>query len=239
MAATDNSDNVTLLALDTATTGCSVCVWRNGAALVAEAQPMARGQAGELMPMIDRVLGAAGVEPAALDGVAVTRGPGAFTGLRIALSTARGFALALGVPCIGVTTLEAVARAVPETERGGARVLACVESKREDIFVQVFSDALTPLSEPLACGGEALAGLFETGEEIVLVGDAAARAQAMLQDAGAELTLILSSAAALPDPALVAGIAAERLTDGATPPEPLYLRPPDAKLPKAEGRLRA
>ena len=239
MAPSPNPGKPTVLALDTATTGCSACVWRAGQALAAESDPMARGQAGALMPMIDRVLDAAGVLPGDLDAVAVTRGPGAFTGLRIALATARGFALALGVPCVGVTTLEAVAHGVPAQERTGAKVLACVESKREDIFVQVFADDLTALSAPLACGVDAIAGLFEAGEALLLVGDAAVRAQTMLQDAGADVSAHISTAAALPDPVVVAAIAATRLDGNAPPPEPLYLRPPDAKLPKAEGRLRA
>lgn len=236
MARSRNLDNPTLLALDTATEGCSVAVWRDGAVLASEAQPMARGQASALMPMIERVIGAAGTAPADLDAVCVTRGPGAFTGLRIALSAARGLALALDVPCIGVTTLEAVAAGVPAQERGSAKVLACVESKREDIFVQVFSENLAPLTEPLALGAEALGGLFADGESVVLVGDAAARAHAMLADS--PLSLTMSSAAQLPDPGTVAVLAKARLGMDGPPPEPLYLRPPDAKLPKAEGRLR-
>lgn len=227
----------TLLALDTATTGCSVCVWQGGRVLAAQAREMARGQAEALVPMVQDVLAAAGVAPGQLDGVAVTRGPGAFTGLRIALSAARAYAMALGVPCIGVTTLEAVAAAVPEDEREDRKILACVESKREDIYVQLFDADLSPLTEPLAAGAEALAGLFGAGEAVVLVGDAKARAAEML--ANADVSVAISAAPDLPDPAHVATIAAARLHDAHTPPEPLYLRPPDAKLPKAQGRLRA
>lgn len=230
----------TLLALDSATTGCSVCVWRAGQVLAAQSQPMARGQAQALMPMLDAVLDAAGLAPDAIDGVAVTRGPGAFTGLRIALSAARGFALALGVPCVGVTTLEAVAAAVPEDERTsgiGRKVLACVESKRDDIYVQLFSSDLAPLTDPLAAEGAALKGLFADGEQIVLVGDAAERAREMLD--GADLDVVTSAADPLPDPAVVARLAAPRLNTAHGAPEPLYLRPPDAKLPKNQGRLRA
>jgi tRNA threonylcarbamoyladenosine biosynthesis protein TsaB len=202
---------------------------------------MARGQAQELMPMVDRVLAAAGIHPTHLSAVAVTRGPGAFTGLRIALASARGFALALGVPCVGVTTLEVVAAAVPQFERADATVLACVESKREDLYVQLFSSALVPICEPLACDAAALTSLLATGERLILVGDGAPRALDML--AGANVDARLSSADPLPDPRRIAEIAAARLRslDPRAPldaPEPLYLRPPDAKLPKAQGRLR-
>lgn len=229
-----NAKPITLLALDTATSGCAVCVWQDGKVLASEAQTMARGQAEELMVMVDRVLGQAGVEPTALSGVAVTRGPGAFTGMRIALATAKGFALALSVPCVGVTTLEVLAAAVPDDERAGATVLACVESKRADIYVQLFSATLEPLSEPLACDAEALAALAQTHGRLVLVGDAAERALEMLAGHDA----VLSAAAPLPDAALIADIAAGRLQDTLAMPQPLYLRPPDAKLPKAQGRLR-
>lgn len=186
--------------------------------------------------MVDRVLSQAGIAPADLSAVAVTRGPGAFTGLRIALATARGFALALDVPCVGVTTLEAVAHNVTAQERADRKVLACVESKRDDIYVQLFSSALEPLSEPLACVAAQLTGLFEAGERVSLVGDAAERALEMLR--GQDVDAVLSTAAALPDPATIAVLAAGRVTAAAGAPEPLYLRPPDAKLPKAEGRLR-
>lgn len=227
-----NAKPITLLALDTATSGCAVCVWQDGKVLASEAQTMARGQAEELMVMVDRVLGSAGVGPQALSGVAVTRGPGAFTGMRIALATAKGFALALGVPCVGVTTLEVLAAAVPDDERAGATVLACVESKRADIYVQLFSATLESLSEPQACDAEALAALVQG--RVVLVGDAAERALEMLAGHDA----VLSAAAPLPDAALIARIAAGRLQNHQEMPQPLYLRPPDAKLPKAQGRLR-
>lgn len=227
----------TLLALDTATTGCSACVWRAGDALAVLDTPMARGQAEHLMPLIDQVLNAAGVQPPDLDAIAVTVGPGAFTGLRIALAAARGFALALDVPCVGVSTLEAVAFGVDVDERAHRRVLAVVDSKRDDVFAQLFSTALEPLSEPVAAGADELAGLLEPGESIVVVGDGAERALAWLKAKGVDARA--SRARALPDPVVVARLAARALAQGRMlSAEPLYLRPPDAKLPAAEGRLR-
>jgi tRNA threonylcarbamoyladenosine biosynthesis protein TsaB len=241
---------LTLLALDTATTGCAACVWQDGQILAAEGESMARGQAQELMGMVDRVLAAAGVEPCALTAVAVTRGPGAFTGLRIGLAAARGFALALGVPCVGVTTVEALAHGVPVDERVGRIIVACVESKRDDIYVQLFSSALEPLSEPLACDAAALIAVMQAGVLVgsyVLVGDAAERALEWVRGVG--MDAVLSAAPPLPNPAIIAERAALQLRRGIlgdassapsalSAPEPLYLRPPDAKLPKAEGRLR-
>ena len=111
-----------------------------------------------------------------------------------------------------------------------------MESKREDIYVQVFTADLQPLSEPLACDGAALQGLFEVHTRLLLVGDAAERALEMLGDA--DLDVVISTAATLPDAAIISAIAATRKSDVHAVPQPLYLRPPDAKLPKAQGRLR-
>jgi len=226
----------TILSLDCATTGCSVCVWQGGVVLSAQSQEMARGQAEILMPMIQEVLRAAHVLPDDLDAIGVTRGPGAFTGLRIALASARGLALSLDIPCVGVTTLEVLALAVPEDERKNRSILACVESKRADIYVQLFDATVQPLSEPQALGGAALVDFAQDLGTLVLVGDASARAVEMLADTNVET--VLSAAPHLPDAALIARLAAIRLGDAASP-QPLYLRPPDAKLPKNAGRSRA
>lgn len=219
----------TLLALDTATTGCSACVWRAGEVLALQSREMARGQAQQLIPMIKTVLDEAKIGPEDLDGVAVTRGPGAFTGLRIALSTARGFALARAIVCIGVTTLEAVAHGTHAQERVGRSVLACVESKRSDLYAQLFDANLHPLTDPLAADGTALRGLFQDNEAVLLVGDAAQRAEGMLAQSGLEVHS--STAPSLPDPGIIATIAAQRWPTTQDVPKPLYLRPPDAKLP--------
>lgn len=236
------STSPTLLAFDSATTGCSVSVVRGSDVLAHDAREMARGQAEVLLPMAMAALKAAGLGAKDLDAVAVTRGPGAFTGMRIGLSAARAFALSLGVPCIGVTTLEAVAHGVSQDERQGRVILAAIESKRDDIYVQFFSDTLVPLCDPTAADGPALAArvadLVADNGSILIVGDASARAHDML--AGENLSADLGTAPTLPDTRIVASIAVSRLgaEKNAPPPEPLYLRPPDAKMPKNQGRAR-
>ena len=239
-----NSKPLTLLTLDTATTGCSVTVWRGGEVLAHDAREMSRGQSEALLPMAVSALKSAGLVAADLSAIAVTRGPGAFTGMRIGLAAARGLALALSIPCIGVTTLEAVAHGVQADERSankGANVtiLAAVESKRADIYVQLFDCELAPLCEPQAADGPAMAALLKKDDTVLAVGDAALRAQDMLAEHG--VAVRLSTAPSLPDTRIVAEIAARRFAPHANtlPPEPLYLRPPDAKLPKNAGRARA
>jgi tRNA threonylcarbamoyladenosine biosynthesis protein TsaB len=227
-----------ILALDTATTGCSVSICCGDEVLVHDARDMSRGQAEVLLPMAVEALRQAGLTPQDLDAIAITRGPGAFTGLRIGLAAARGLALALGIPCIGVTTLEVLAHGVSSQDRHGKTILAAVESKREDLYVQTFDDALNPLSEPLAADAPGLAALVGTAEAVLVVGDGGLRAIDMLRGEGIEAQM--SPAAALPDTRIVAALAATRFDTHtkAPAPAPLYLRPPDAKMPKNQGRAR-
>src|SRR5690242_17949012 len=98
-----------VLAIDTALEACSVAIVRGDNVLVNLRERMQRGQAERLAPMVREAAGAAGVSFSELDRIAVTTGPGSFTGVRVGLSFARALALALGKPCIGVSTLEALA----------------------------------------------------------------------------------------------------------------------------------
>ncbi|HRP09936.1 MAG TPA: tRNA (adenosine(37)-N6)-threonylcarbamoyltransferase complex dimerization subunit type 1 TsaB [Terricaulis sp.] len=100
-----------VLAIDTSLDACSVALVRGDAVLAELSEPMQRGQAERLAPMAQEVIAAAGVSFAQLDRIAVTTGPGSFTGVRVGLSFARALALALGKPCVGVSTLEALALA--------------------------------------------------------------------------------------------------------------------------------
>jgi len=233
-------DRPRILAMDTATFGCSAAV-RVGDTTVAERfETMARGQSEALVPMIETVLAACGTEPVDLDAIAVTIGPGAFTGLRIGLATARGMALALGVPCLGVTTTEAVAEGaiVPEAEGG---LIVALDSKRDDLFVQCFGPRRAVLEAPeaitpghLAERVSAISG--RTG--LTVIGDAADAAAALLNSAGVEC--VVGRSEGIPNARNVAAIAARRWRPGdiPPPPAPLYLRPPDAVVPKNGGRLR-
>ncbi|CCQ75704.1 tRNA (adenosine(37)-N6)-threonylcarbamoyltransferase complex dimerization subunit type 1 TsaB [Magnetospira sp. QH-2] len=220
-----------LLALDTATSGCSVALWRAGETLARRAEVMPRGQSEALLPMVKAVMQETGLTFDAVDRLVVTVGPGAFTGLRIGLAAARGLALAMNRPIVPVTTTEAVAQGVPPAERRGRSVVVILDSKRADFFVQCFDPALTPLGEPAALAPEALADGLPAGP-LLLVGDGVDKAGAHLP--GRDVRV--STAASLPDPAHMAALAADR--EAVSHPTPLYLRPPDAKLPKDGGRLR-
>jgi tRNA threonylcarbamoyladenosine biosynthesis protein TsaB len=197
---------------------------------------MERGQAEALAPMIQAVLAEAKVAVRDLDRLAVTVGPGAFTGVRIGLATARGLALAAGLPLGGVGTLEAVAAGLPEAEHGGKPVLVALKTKRADIYLQGFGPDLRPLGPPLARMPAELAALAPPGP-LLVGGDDAERAMDILARVGRECSL--SKGQPVPDAAVVARLAARRAEAGdpGQPPEPIYLRPPDVTRPAA-GRHR-
>ncbi len=227
-----------ILAFDTATSACSAALWEDGRVGARRFETMTRGHAEALVPMIADVMDEAGTNFPRLDLIAVTVGPGAFTGLRIGLAAARGMALAAAVPCLGVTTLEAVAHGVSEGERAGATLLVTLSTKRRDVYAQVFDARLSPVVPPRALLPGELMAMVPAGR-VVVAGDAAGEMAAMLKVHGIDAAP--SAAAALPDAAVVAAVAARRWTPGeVTPaPAPLYLRPPDAKIPKEDSRRRS
>lgn len=222
-----------ILALDTAMAACSVAVWRDGTTLAARREEMARGQAEALVPMIRDVMAEAGVAWAELDRVAVTIGPGSFTGLRVGLATARALTVAAGTPVVGVTTTEALAAAVNPALRAGRRVLAAVDSKRDDLFLQWFDADLAPLGPPCSAEPQAVRAQLAEGPAVI-VGDAAELLAPLPETV---VAVAPDGATVTPDPSVVAALAAVRLLP-AEPPQALYIRPPDAALPSGGGQLR-
>jgi tRNA threonylcarbamoyladenosine biosynthesis protein TsaB len=136
-----------VLALDTATEACSVALLSDGE-LVGVFEEVGRGHAERILGMVDAVLSEAGLVLAALDGIAASVGPGAFTGVRISVSVAQGLAFGAGLPVVAVSTLEALAL---KAMRGGAeRVMACLDARMGEIYWGCFtSDAGRGLCE---CG---------------------------------------------------------------------------------------
>jgi tRNA threonylcarbamoyladenosine biosynthesis protein TsaB len=223
-----------LLAFDTACDACSVALWRDGAIVARRARAMQRGQSEALVPLIDEVMREAGADFATLSATAVTNGPGAFTGLRIGLATARAIGLAAGCPVLGVSTFDAIALAARRELSDARALVVAIETKRDDLYVQVFTvDAtalgFSPRGDAAILTPADAAAIIPAGP-LLLAGDGAARLTAALDDA-ARVTL---SAARVPDAADVAAIAAARLATGAKPEplRPLYLRAPAVRLPQ-------
>jgi tRNA threonylcarbamoyladenosine biosynthesis protein TsaB len=212
-----------VLALDTALGACSAAVTLGECVLASFSEPMARGHQERLAPMIREVMEASGLAFVALDRIAVTLGPGSFTGLRVGLSFAKGLALALGIPCVGVGTLEALAASAPLAgARAAGPSVAVIDAGRGAVYLQIFEDG-SPLSAPDRLPLEIAAARvieLQSGAPL-LVGPGAALLAAVAPGARIDL-------AATPDITAVARLAAAAAP---TPPRPLYLRPPDA-LPK-------
>ncbi len=217
----------TILALESATEACSAALWRDGALIAHRFDARRHGHATNLMVQVRDVMAEAGLNFPALDVIATTVGPGGFTGLRIGLASARALALAAGKPLIGLTTLEVVAAA---QDPAGAPLLVAIDSKRADLYVQLFAADLTPLGAPAAMLPPDIAALHPGGP-VAVAGNAAGKAVDALSKAGLEARLL--DGPALPDAAQVARLAAGRAVPlpGAPMPAPLYLRPPDASVP--------
>ncbi|WP_420345966.1 tRNA (adenosine(37)-N6)-threonylcarbamoyltransferase complex dimerization subunit type 1 TsaB [Pelagibius sp.] len=127
----------TLLALEAAGAACSAAVWAGGRVAARRFAPMLRGQSEHLVPMIAEAMADWGGGFAALDAVAVTTGPGGFTGVRIGLAAARGLALARRLPVLGLSSFEVAAAAAPAEERAGRLVASFIDSKRGGRFSAV------------------------------------------------------------------------------------------------------
>ena len=215
-----------ILAIDTALDACAAGVLDTeaGAMIAQESQAMKRGHAEALMPLLARVIKQAGIAFSALDRIAVTTGPGSFTGLRVGLSAARGIALAAAKPVVGLTTLSAYA-APHVSEHGAHPILSAIDARHDHVYMQVVSgNGATLLRPRVASMAEALdATQFGTP---LLVGNAA-KLIADRWPTDAEPPLLVDPQPA-PDIAWVAWLGAAVTPDNA-PARPLYLRAPDAK----------
>ena len=213
-----------LLSINTAFPACDVAVLDHGQALAHSHEPMMRGQDARLATLCEEVLRDAQIDMAKLDRIVVVIGPGSFTGVRVGVAFARGLALALDIPCIGVTSLEA---AMPTGFRGptlGA-LPAQVRPPELTYWTQMFDlgAAITPPSErdlddlvgdlnqqPLPMFGFGLEAIASEADNVVIT---------------------------LAEPSSVtAGKAAMEMDPAEHPPVPVYARAPDAQPMKPAGQ---
>jgi tRNA threonylcarbamoyladenosine biosynthesis protein TsaB len=210
-----------ILALDTCLDACSVAVCEDGSALAVRSEVMQRGHQERLAPMAAEVMAEAGQVFDWIELIAVTVGPGSFTGLRVGLAFAKGLALALDIPCVGVGALEALAA----SEGDAGFVAAAVDAKRGQIWLQAVLDGRAAMAPDALAPEVAAARLAELwpGGPAILVGSAAPELAGFIPQAKISPRLA-------PDPVAVAR-SALRLRAPYPPPRPLYLRAPDARLP--------
>lgn len=208
------------LAIDTCLAVCQVAILIDDCLVAQASEPMIRGHQERLAPMARDLMREARLDFNAINRIGVTVGPGSFTGLRVGLAFAKGLALALGRPCVGVETLVALAA---DGQVMGVTA-AVIDAGRGNLYLQLFAGG-RPISGPdILPIGTAAARLAEIADAgpLTLIGPGAN----LLSDIVADATCILLAA---PSPEMVARLAAHVPP---TPPRALYLRPPDA-IPKA------
>jgi tRNA threonylcarbamoyladenosine biosynthesis protein TsaB len=218
-----------ILAIDTALDACAAGVLDTeaGRLIAQESQAMKRGHAEALMPVIARVIEQSGIAFAALDRIAVTTGPGSFTGLRVGLSAARGIALAANKPVVGLTTLTAYAAPLV-SENGEHPVISAIDARHDHVYLQAVSSNGSSLIRPRVASIEEALGAARFGAPH-LVGNAA-RILADRWPAHAPPPFKVDAQPA-PDIAWVAWLGAA-VSPNTAPARPFYLRAPDAKPTK-------
>jgi tRNA threonylcarbamoyladenosine biosynthesis protein TsaB len=216
---------VRVLAIDTALEACSAAVLdtdREGG-IVSRSQPMMRGHAEALMPLIAAVMSEADAEFALLDRIAVTVGPGSFTGLRVGVAAARGIALATGKPAVGLTTLAALAAPFFQADESVA-LLAAIDARHGQVYMQLFGPGARSLVAPrLASVREAVRAAMAS--PTIIVGSGAKLIEDAWPDIEPRPSLV--SAVRAPDVGWVARLGAA-IVDLTAPVKPLYLREADA-----------
>ena len=224
-----------VLAIDTALEACSVAVLdiAQPQAMVHETLPMARGHAEALMPLIGRVVQKSGLQYEEFDRIAVTVGPGSFTGLRVGIAAARGIALAAGKPAIGLSTLAALAAPLIAEDDSGA-VVSAIDARHDHVYLQVFGPGGRTLVTPRVIPVREAVRAASSGAPRIVGSGAEMLAKAW---PGGATTPSLVDPRSFPDIEWVARLGAAALDTGA-PPKPLYLRAPDAQPQAAAGIAR-
>ena len=201
-----------ILAFDTAAAHCAAVLFQGDAVLSSTVEPMNKGQAEQLFPILDRVLADAGQDWPDLTAIAVGIGPGNFTGIRISVAAARGLALSLNIPALGISRLEAIAYGTK------VKQVSVVDARQNRMYHQCF-DAGTPQTDV------ALSEVADVPTDLPFVSDAPIDLPRLTQITPEHL---LQNMAIL---------ASQRLGTEQPRPAPLYVRAPDAALPSEQPPL--
>lgn len=229
-----------ILAFDSSLGALSVAVrWRgaDGVWQLREAHAVReRGHAERLMPMIFELMGEAGLAFRALDRIAVTNGPGGFTGVRVGVAAARALALATGAPTVAASSLAVMAHQSAEvigSGRRGRALVVALDAGRGSVYLQLFPSGHRPMDPPQLMTASAGAQLIGSTPAIIVGSGAALVAQALAACGGEAETMLLDL---LPSARALALLATELAPT--RPVRPLYLKPPDVKPPADPALVR-
>jgi len=224
---------VILLALDTATPSCSVALLKDQRVMGELRRQGGETHSRHLMTMVDDLLGKCQVAISNIDALAVTRGPGSFTGIRIGMATAKGLSAALGIPLVGVSSLDALAHQAPES----AKLRCClVDARKQEVYCGIYrSDGrgvIRQVQEPFVAGPDQVAAMIK--EPCVLIGDGALLYRQRIQERLAPLARFAPEADHQIRAATVARIGLKRMAcvadEAGNELVPLYIRKSDAEL---------
>lgn len=222
-----------ILSIETGTDICSAALSRDGELIALRESTGGQEHARKLALYIDELLKGNEYDPEELDAVAVGKGPGSYTGLRIGVSTAKGICYALGIPLIGVGSLEALANVAAEDYEAGildvddwaaAKLCPMIDARRMEVYAQVFDSSVDALSEPGAhvITGDSFSEYICSGGEFVIFGNGAAKCIDTLPKEGVRFADVAPSARGSVKPAYEA-FRAGRFEDTAYF-EPFYLK---------------
>lgn len=230
-----NSKITYVLGIDSAVNGCGVCVYnvQNPEQSITRIDKMSRGQAEALVPAVQKAIDEAGVSFEDIGLIATTIGPGTFTGLRVGLSAAKSFALALSVPIQGFSTLEVIAQGYfSDNPDRFEQVCVLLESKRSDYYCQIWDGSLdNPVIAPSALSSDEIIKTL-AGKRTIFIGDAYDR---FLKEQGNHSIFEFVSGYDQPKPYVLAKMGINGDVSK-TNIEPLYLRGADVSEPKTAPR---
>lgn len=220
-----------VFAIDTALEACAAAVLdtRTDRVVAHETQAMTRGHAEALMPLIKRVRDSSGLDFSQIDRIAVTVGPGSFTGLRVGIAAARGIALAAGKPAVGLSTLAAFAAPLMDAD-DTVPVVSAIDARHDHVYLQIFgAGGRTLVGARVAPLREAARAAANSGSPRII--GTAANLVADAWPAGERPPSAIEQHGA-PEIDWVARLGAA-VEETSSPPKPLYLRAPDAQPQKA------
>ncbi|MBL0339333.1 MAG: tRNA (adenosine(37)-N6)-threonylcarbamoyltransferase complex dimerization subunit type 1 TsaB [Rhodospirillaceae bacterium] len=214
----------TILAIESGGSHCSVCLWQSGSQAM-RMQETTQGAVGSIIPLIELLLCEAKISLKQLDQIAVSVGPGSYTGLRIGLAAAQGLGFSLGIPVFGVCSFLALASAAATEMSDNRAILVLLDGKRQDVFARFYTHQAKPLTLPLVIMPEEIETLIGH-KAAIIIGDGTAKTPAHIS------SLINNSYQ--PHAKYVAQLAAYQLRQKQPGLDalPIYLKTPDVSEAK-------